>query len=249
MALKLFGHFLNFVSQINDNLITMVSPKLSVIIPVYNEEKTLRSILDKVLAVPIAKEIIVISDCSTDGSNDILQDYASLKMFQVFYFDENRGKGAAVCYGITHAKGEYVIIQDADLEYDPADYLKLLALADKQNLDVVYGSRFLENNKTGYNRYYWGNKILTAIFNIVYHTKLTDMETCYKLFRRNIIQSIKIKSNRFNFEPEITAKIIKQKIKIYEVSISYRPRQFAEGKKISWCDGFSALWTIFRYRF
>lgn len=227
-----------------------MAPKLSVIMPVYNEAKTLMNIIDKVKAVPIEKELIIVSDYSTDGTRELLKDYQQKHPDQVkvYYFDQNRGKGAALRCGIHYAEGDFVIVQDADLEYNPEEYTKLLKVVEEKDAAVVYGSRFLGEHKNFSKAHYWGNKLLTTIFNIFYRTKLTDMETCYKLWRRDIIQNIKLKSNRFNIEPEVTAKVIKQKIKIHEVPITYEARKFDEGKKISWRDGFSAITAILKYR-
>lgn len=226
--------------------------KLSVIIPVYNEADTLLTVLDRVQKVKVDKELIIVSDYSTDGTREILKKYEKenpYKNVRVYYFDQNRGKGAALRCGIHYAEGDFVIIQDADLEYDPNDYLKILECVDQKDAAVVYGSRFLGQHKNFSQSHYWGNKFLTGLFNLIYRSNLTDMETCYKLWRRDIIQNIKIKSNRFEIEPEVSAKVIKQKIKIHEVPIIYEARSFEEGKKISWKDGFSAVWTIIRYRF
>jgi glycosyltransferase involved in cell wall biosynthesis len=234
--------------------------KLSIIIPVYNEKMTIRKILDKVREVDIGdieKEIIIVDDFSRDGSREILRDeekrwikaYLESVQFKVFYHEKNKGKGAAIRTALAHATGDLVIIQDADLEYDPEDYRKLLTPLLKGKADVVYGSRFTGERR---NMLFWhwiGNKFLTLATNILYNTTLSDMETCYKLFRSEVVRGIKIRSNRFNFEPEITAKVMKKGIRIYEVPISYAGREFKEGKKITWRDGFSALWTLVKYRF
>ncbi|MBI5199055.1 MAG: glycosyltransferase family 2 protein [Nitrospirae bacterium] len=234
--------------------------KLSIVIPVYNEGKTIREILDKVRIADIGnieKEIVVVDDFSTDGSKEILRDEekrgikASLEsvQFKVFYHERNMGKGAAIRTALGYVTGDLVIIQDADLEYAPEDYKRLLKPVLKGKADVVYGSRFTGERR---NMFFWhwvGNRFLTLITNILYNTTLSDMETCYKLLRKEVIKGIRIRSNRFNFEPEITAKILKKNIKIYEVPISYTGREYDEGKKITWKDGFSALWTLVKYRF
>jgi len=218
--------------------------------PVYNEVKTLLEILKKVQSVPVEKELIIVSDYSTDGTRDLLKEYqknnpANVK---VYYFDQNRGKGAALRCGIHYAEGDFVIVQDADLEYDPQDYQTLIREVEDNDAGVVYGSRFLGAHKNFSRAHYLGNKILTNIFNLFYRTKLTDMETCYKMWRRDIIQNIKLRSNRFDIEPEVSAKVVKQGIKIKEVPITYEAREFDEGKKISWKDGFAAVTAILKYR-
>ncbi len=167
---------------------------------------------------------------------------------RIYYFDQNRGKGAALRCGIHYAQGDFVIVQDADLEYNPMDYLKLLEEVEKNDAAVVYGSRFLGEHKNFSKAHYYGNKMLTFIFNLLYGQRLTDMETCYKMWRRDVIQNLKIRSNRFDIEPEVTAKVVRQKIKIHEIPITYEAREFDEGKKISWKDGFSAIWAIVKYR-
>ncbi len=225
--------------------------KLTVIIPVYNEKETLHTIIAKVQSVPIDKEIVLIDDCSKDGSREILKGYEQKNdpRIKVFYHDVNQGKGAAIRTGIQKVSGTYTIIQDADLEYDPNDYVRLLETLEKNNLDVVYGSRFSGSCKDMSFSHYWGNKVLTLLTNLLFGAKLTDMETCYKLWKTPLIKSITIKTNRFNFEPEITAKILKKKIKIMEIPITYVARKFDEGKKISWKDGFSAIWALIKFRF
>ncbi len=222
--------------------------KLSVVIPVYNEKDWIIEILRRVKAVEIDKEVIIVDDCSTDGTREILKDLAS-KGEKVIFHEKNMGKGAALRTGFKNVTGDYVIVQDADLEYDPEDYHKLIAPVLKGKGDVVYGSRFTGERRNMFFHHWVGNRILTLITNILYNTTISDMETCYKLFRSDIIKGVNIKSNRFNFEPEITAKVLKKGIRIYEVPISYTGREFSEGKKITWVDGFSALWTLIKYRF
>jgi glycosyltransferase involved in cell wall biosynthesis len=226
--------------------------KLSIVIPCYNEISTIESIIEAVLASPYPnKEIIVVDDCSTDGTIDKLkhQIAGSGKVHQILYHEVNQGKGAALRSGIQNATGDIVIIQDADLEYDPNEYSLLVEPILNNKADVVFGSRFLGNHAHRV-LYFWhrvGNGFLTLLSNMFTNLNLTDMETCYKVFRREIIQSIKIEENRFGFEPEITAKVAKLNCRIYEVGISYYGRTYDEGKKIGWRDGFRAIYCIVKY--
>ncbi|HAO92522.1 MAG: glycosyl transferase [Deltaproteobacteria bacterium GWC2_56_8] len=222
--------------------------RLSVVIPVYNEKNTVKDILSRVKAVAIEKEIILIDDCSTDGTREILKELAGEGETVIFH-ERNMGKGAALRTGFAHVTGDYCIVQDADLEYDPEDYHKLIAPVLKGKAEVVYGSRFTGEHRNMFFHHWVGNKFLTLVTNLLYNTTISDMETCYKLFRSDIIKSVNIRSNRFNFEPEITAKVLKKGFRIYEVPISYAGREFSEGKKITWKDGISALWTLLKYRF
>ena len=226
----------------------MNPPKLSVVIPVYNEKTSLLEIIRRVQAVPIEKEIILVDDFSTDGTRDVLRDLER-RGFKVLYHEKNQGKGAALRTGFQRATGEFVIVQDADLEYDPNDYSKLLQPILDGRADVVYGSRFSGQRKNMTSLHTLGNLFLTGVTNLFYLTSITDMETCYKLFRRETIQGIRIECNRFNFEPEVTAKLLKRGLRIVEVPISYSGRSASEGKKITWRDGFSAVWTLIKYRF
>ncbi len=222
--------------------------KLSVIIPVYNEKATIRELLERVRAVDIDKEIIIVDDCSTDGTREILKEEED-KGEKVFFQQKNMGKGAALRTGLQQASGDYIIVQDADLEYDPRDYQRLLQPLIEGKADVVYGSRFSGEQKDKLSLHWLGNKLLTSLTNLLYHSNISDMETCYKVWRAEIIKNIPIKSNRFNFEPEVTAKVRKRGIRIYEVPISYLGRRYYQGKKIKWVDGFSAVWALIKYRF
>ncbi len=223
--------------------------KLSVIVPVYNEKNTLRDIISRIKESPVDKEIIIVDDYSTDGTRELLKDELGGMVDKVLYHDRNRGKGAALRTGIKEATGDCVIIQDADMEYDPGEYELLLDPIIRGKADVVYGSRFAG---TGPHRvlYFWhslGNRFLTLLSNMFTDLNLTDMETCYKVFRREIIQSIDIQENRFGFEPEVTAKIARKGLRIYEVGISYYGRTYEEGKKIGWKDGVRAIYVILKY--
>src|SRR3954466_9045228 len=224
--------------------------KLSVVIPCYNEAKTIRMIVDRVRSAPVAdKEIIIVDDCSRDGTRDLLRTQIAPLVDKIIYHEVNQGKGAALRTGIAAASGDAVIVQDADLEYDPQDYAKLLAPVRDGRADVVFGSRF-SGGETHRVLYYWhavGNKFLTLLSNMLTNLNLTDMEVCYKVFRREIIQQIAIEENRFGFEPEITAKVARLGCRIYEVGISYAGRTYEEGKKIGWKDGVRALWCILKY--
>jgi glycosyltransferase involved in cell wall biosynthesis len=223
---------------------------LSIVIPCYNESKTLEQIISAVSSSPVErKEIIVVDDFSTDGTRDILKQIISPLVSKVIYHAQNQGKGAALRSGIAAATGDFVIIQDADLEYDPQEYPLLLEPLLQGKADVVYGSRFM-GGKPHRVVYYWhslGNWVLTTLSNMLTNINLTDMETCYKAFRREVIQSIKIEENRFGFEPEITAKVARKRCRIYEVGISYYGRTYSEGKKIGWRDGFRAIYCILKY--
>jgi len=224
--------------------------KLSVVMPIYNERNTLRSVIQRVLSVPLDIELLCVDDGSSDGSTEILSELrAEHENLRFFLQPHNMGKGAALRRGIQEATGDFVIVQDADLEYDPQDYPTLLDPLTQGKADVVYGSRFLGS---GPHRvlYFWhsvGNWILTLLSNCLTNINLSDMETCYKAFRREVIQSIPIEENRFGFEPEITVKVAKRRLRIYEVGISYWGRTYEEGKKIGWKDGVRALWCLLKY--
>ena len=228
--------------------------KLSIIVPVYNEEKTISKILDKLVKVNlgIKKEIIIINDGSTDNSKKVIENYLKDKKTQInfkFKNKENGGKGSAIKEGVKLATGDIITIQDADLEYNPEDFRKLIKPIIENKALVIYGSRFLKEHEPLYKIYFLGNKFLTFLTKIIYSSKITDMETCYKVFKADIIKNIEIKANHFNFEPEITARILKQGIKIKEIPISYSPRSIQEGKKINWKDGLQAIWTLIYWKF
>jgi len=224
--------------------------KLSVMMPVYNEKTTIREIIKQVLAEPTQKELIIIDDYSTDGTREILQEFIGKPGIIVLFHDKNMGKGAALRTGFKEVTGDIVIVQDADLEYNPAEYPKLIQPILDGKADVVYGSRFSgEPHRVFLFWHYLGNKFLTALANLLANLNLTDMETCYKVFRASILKGISLKSNGFAFDPEFTIKVAKKGYKIYETSISYSGRDYSEGKKIGWRDGFIAIYTLFKYRF
>jgi len=224
--------------------------KLSVVIPVYNEEGTIREIVDRVQATGLATEIVVVDDGSTDGTRRILSGYDGADGVRVILHEKNAGKGAALRTAIKAATGDVVLVQDADLEYDPSDYPALLGPIREGRADVVYGSRFLGKSPRGILfRSMLANKMLTLLTNVLYHNALTDMETGYKVFRREALSGIRLRANRFDFEPEFTAKVLRRGVAIHEVPIAFNPRHYAEGKKIGPLDGLAAVWALIKYRF
>ncbi|MFQ5822934.1 MAG: glycosyltransferase family 2 protein [bacterium] len=226
--------------------------KISIVIPVYCEQETIREIVRRVWNVDLGleKEIIIVDDFSTDGTREILKEMQNEnKALKIFFHERNRGKGAALRTSFAHVTGQIVIVQDADLEYDPQEYPKLLKPILEGKADVVYGSRFLGGpQRVLYFWHYMGNKLLTLFSNMLSNLNLNDMETCYKVFRTSILQNIQFKSNRFGFEPEFTMKVAKLKCRIYQIPISYSGRTFIEGKKITWLDGLAGLWHLLRFR-
>jgi len=230
-----------------------IEPCLSVVMPVFNEAATVADVAKNVLAQRPVRQLVIVDDASTDGTWEQLQPLAQNEpRIRLVRHEVNRGKGAALRTGFARTTGAIVVVQDADLEYDPAEYFRLLVPILSGKADVVFGSRFLGSPSGHRVLYYWhsvGNKILTTLSNMATGVNLTDMEVCYKTFRREIIQKIKIEEDRFGFEPEITAKVARLKVRIYEVAISYSGRTYAEGKKIGWRDGVHALWCIFKYNF
>lgn len=223
--------------------------KISVVMPVFNEARTIREIIKKIEDVDLEKELIIVDDCSTDGTRDILKALERNPGIRVFCHEKNMGKGAALRTGFKHASGDIVIIQDADLEYNPQEYHRLIKPILDGRADVVYGSRFVttEERRVLFFWHYLGNSFITFLSNMFTNLNLTDIETCYKVFKADVIHSITIEENRFGFEPEITAKIAKKRYHIYEIGISYSGRDYSEGKKIGWKDGIRAIWCILKY--
>ena len=226
----------------------LVDPLLSVVMPVYNERTTIDEIVRRVLAVPLRIELVVVDDGSNDGTTEILEPLQRELRFKLLR-QKNAGKGAALRRGFAEVTGDLVVIQDADLEYSPEEYPQLIELICDDKADVVYGSRFLGRHRAFMFAHYMGNKLVTFATNVLYNTMLTDMETCYKAMRIDVLRSMQLKSNGFGIEPEITAKIFKRGYRVYEVPITYAGRGYEQGKKITWRAGFNALWVLFRYRF
>jgi glycosyltransferase involved in cell wall biosynthesis len=227
----------------------LTDPLLSVVMPVFNERDTIDEIIRRVLAVPIRIELIVVDDCSTDGTREILTRLRDELGFKLFLQERNGGKGAALRRGFPEVSGDLVIVQDADLEYSPEEYPQLIELICQGRADVVYGSRFLGRHRVFLFSHYLGNRVLTFITNVLYNTMLSDMETCFKVMRTEVVRSMTLRSNGFGIEPELTAKIFKRHYRVYEVPITYDGRGYDEGKKITWRDGVVALWVLLRYRF
>jgi glycosyltransferase involved in cell wall biosynthesis len=227
----------------------LVNPLVSVVMPAYNERDTIEEIIRRVLAVPLRIELVVVDDASSDGTRDILQALAASLSFKVLLQPYNRGKGAALRRGFAEVTGDIVVIQDADLEYSPEEYPELIELICAGRADVVYGSRFIGRHRVFLFTHFLGNRVLTGLTNVLYNTMLTDMETCFKVMRIDVLRSMTLRSERFGIEPELTAKIFKRGYRVYEVPITYDGRGYEEGKKITWKDGVVAVWTLLKYRF
>jgi glycosyltransferase involved in cell wall biosynthesis len=227
----------------------LADPMVSVVMPAFNERDTIEEIVRRVMAVPLRLELIVIDDCSTDGTREKLEALKRDLGFTLLLQPSNGGKGAAVRAGFKQVSGQIVVIQDADLEYSPEEYPSLIELICSGRADVVYGSRFLGRHRVFLFTHYAGNRALTLLTNVLYNTMLTDMETCFKVMRVEVIRSMQLRSNRFGIEPELTAKIFKRGYRVYEIPITYDGRGYSEGKKITWRDGVVAVWTLIKYRF
>ena len=227
----------------------LTDPLLSVVMPAYNEIQTIEEIIRRVLAVPLRLQLIVVDDCSKDGTREELVRLQRELGFTLCLQERNQGKGAALRRGFAEVSGDIVVIQDADLEYSPEDFPQLIELISQGRADVVYGSRFLGRHRVFLFSHYLGNRLLTFLTNVLYNTMLSDMETCYKVMRVEVLRSMTLKSNAFDIEPELTAKIFKRGYRVYEVPITYDGRGYDEGKKIGWVDGIAALWVLLKYRF
>ena len=227
----------------------LTNPLLAVVMPVYNELATVEEVIRRVLALPLRVQLVVVDDCSTDGTGDLLARLRDELGFTLVRQPKNQGKGAALRTGFTQVSGDLVVIQDADLEYSPEELPALIELICEGRADVVYGSRFLGRHRVFLFTHYLGNRLLTTLTNVLYNTMLTDMETCYKVMRAEVLRSMTLQSNGFGIEPELTAKIFKRHLRVYEVPISYDGRGYDEGKKIGWRDGVVAVWVLLKYRF
>jgi glycosyltransferase involved in cell wall biosynthesis len=227
----------------------LTDPLLSVVMPVYNERTTIEEIIGRVMAVPLRIELVVVDDGSKDGTREILAQLQERHKFKLFLQPRNQGKGAALRRGFSEATGDIVVIQDADLEYSPEEFPSLIELICQGRADVVYGSRFLGRHRVFLFTHYLGNRVLTLLTNVLYNTMLTDMETCYKAMRGEIVRQLDVQEDGFGIEPELTAKIFKRGFRVYEVPITYDGRGYDEGKKITWRDGLVALWVLLKYRF
>jgi len=227
----------------------LTNPLLTVVMPVYNELATVEEVVRRVLVLPLRVQLVVVDDCSTDGTGDLLARLRNELAFTLLRQPVNRGKGAALRLGFAHVAGDLVVIQDADLEYSPEELPGLIELICDGRADVVYGSRFLGRHRVFLFTHYLGNRLLTTLTNVLYNTMLTDMETCYKVMRAEVLRSMTLRSNGFGIEPELTAKIFKRRLRVYEVPISYDGRGYDEGKKIGWRDGVVAVWILIKYRF
>ncbi len=227
----------------------LADPLLSVVMPVYNERATVEEIVGRVLSVPLRIELVAVDDASSDGTRELLERLARERGFRLLLQDKNRGKGAAVRRGIAEAKGDVIVVQDADLEYSPEEYPELIDLIVRGKADAVFGSRFIGRHRCFLFTHYLANLLLNLVTNVLYNTTMTDMETCFKAVRGELLKSLDLRSDRFGIEPEITAKLFKRGARVYEVPITYEGRDYSEGKKISWKDGFPALWTLVKYRF
>ena len=225
------------------------SPVLSVVMPVFNERETIDEIIERVLAISLTIQLIVVDDCSSDGTRERLIELREQYGFTLLLQDRNQGKGAALRRGFSAITGDIVVIQDADLEYSPEELPQLADLIVEGRADVVFGSRFLGRHRVFFFTHYLGNRVLTLLTNVLYNTMLTDMETCYKMMRREVVEGLRLESNGFGIEPELTAKIFRRGCRVYEVPITYDGRSYEEGKKIGWKDGIVAIWVLLRHRF